>query len=69
MPTLEEFYNRFKRLNTSHEGSDEVIYPDNMQRNEYLNSKTTQEEILQAIRSLNNGKAPGCDHILNEYIK
>ena len=69
VPTLEEFYNHFKLLNTSHEDSDEVINPDNMQTNEYLNSKITQEEILRAIRSLNNGKAPGCDHILNEYIK
>ena len=46
-----------------------MIYSDNMQTNEYLNWKITQGEILRAIRSLNNGKAPGCDHILSEYIK
>ena len=46
-----------------------TIIPDNQHADEYLNSKITQEEILQAIRGLNNGKATGCDSILNEYIK
>ena len=68
-PSLEEFYNHFKLLNTSDDEPDEVIFPDTPQTNEVLNSLFTQEEILRAIRGLNNGKAAGCDSILNEYIK
>ena len=56
-------------MNASVDEPDEAIFPDTPQTNEVLNLKFTQEEILRAIRGLNNGKAAGCDSILNEYIK
>ena len=68
-PSLEEFYNYFKLLNTSDTDLNETPSTDDQQADEYLNSKITQEEILRAIRNLKNGKASGCDSILNEYIK
>lgn len=34
-----------------------------------LNSPITEAEILKCITKLKNSKAPGTDHILNEYMK
>ena len=68
-PSLEEFYNHFKLLNASDTDLNETPSTDDQQADEYLNSKITQEEIFRAIRNLKNGKASGCDSILNEYIK
>ena len=70
VPSLEESYNHFKLPNTSDADLKfKIPSTDDQQANEYLNSKITQEEILRAIRNLKNGKASGCDSILNEYIK
>ena len=69
MPTLQEFYEHFKLLNSCSDDTEETLNLNNDQNDETLNSKITQEEILGAIRKLNNGKAPGTDRILNEHIK
>ena len=37
--------------------------------NEILNSEILEQEILQCVLSLKNGKAAGDDKIINEYIK
>ena len=33
-----------------------------------MNSKITADEILQAVQSLKNGNAAGCDNVTNEYL-
>ena len=68
-PSLQEFYNHFKLLNSSSGSENEDINLDPSQNNEILNSRITQEEILRCIQRLNNGKASGLDSILNEHIK
>ena len=68
-PTIQEFYDHFKLLNSCNDDSEEIPDLENVQNNEILNTKITQNEILSAIRKLNNGKAPGPDRILIEYIK
>jgi hypothetical protein len=37
--------------------------------NDTLNGKIIEEEITSIIQNLKNGKAPGYDCVINEYIK
>ena len=72
MPELKDFYDHFKLLNQPLSDESESpnfdILPD-VPTNEILNSKITKEEIKCCIQKLKNGKCPGPDMILNEYIK
>jgi hypothetical protein len=36
---------------------------------EILNGKITENEVLLAAKYMKNGKAPGYDMVVNEYIK
>ena len=70
-PPVQAFYDYFKNLNENDLASPNDDQNDlNIQDdNDLLNSKITESEILISISSLNNGKLPGEDSILNEYIK
>ena len=68
-PTLEEFYEHFKILNSNNEDDFQMQFPDATDNNEILNCRISADEILRNIKKLNNGKASGLDRILNEHIK
>lgn len=68
-PTLEEFHDHFKLLNSSNEDDFEIPNSDSNAYNEILNCRITKDEILFCIKKLNNGKASGLDFVLNEHIK
>ena len=69
-PTIGQFYEHFKNINeTEHEQDDIPLNMHLDDSNEILNSSITCDEIRKCINSLKNGKSPGGDHILNEYIK
>ena len=36
--------------------------------NMFLNHSFTRDEIFKAIKGVQNNKAPGDDHLINEYI-
>ena len=69
MPELKDFYDHFKLLNQPPPDESESpnfdTLPD-VPTNETLNSKI---EIKCCIKNLKNGKCPGPDTILNEYIR
>ena len=69
-PTIGQFYEHFKNINeTEHEQDDIPLNMHLDDSNEILNSSITCDEIRKCINNLKNGKSPGGDHILNEYIK
>ena len=41
----------------------------NLDNDTLLNQSITCEEIRNAVKKLKNNKAPGGDHVINEYIK
>ena len=55
--------------NDSSHSQDELDDLDFQNEEDLLNSKITESEVLTAISTLKNGKSPGEDRILNEYIK
>jgi len=62
----------FTNLNFSNEvGESNFEIPDTNDNlaNDTLNGEITEEEITSAIQNLKNGKAPGYDSVINEYIK
>ena len=68
-PSLEEFYEHFKLINSAIEETDDNLPSVDNQNNDILNECITSDEICKCIRKLNNGKASGIDNVLNEYIK
>ena len=69
---IDELYEYFKNLNLSNEvGDSNFEMPDNNDNlaNDTLNGKIIEEEITSIIQNLKNGKAPGYDCVINEYIK
>ena len=69
MPDLKDFYEHFKLLSQPTTEETKILMPDTLPPNESLNVEITSEEIQHCINNLKNGKAPGLDMILNEYIK
>ena len=72
--TIDTLYEYFKNLNSTDDTDDsdvefDIPNLDDDLANDILNSKITEDEIISAIRGLKNGKAPGYDDVLNEYIK
>jgi hypothetical protein len=67
--SLDDLYEHFKSLN-AHPDEDFV---DNLtideNGDELLNRPITLDEIKKAVKILKNGKAPGGDGIINEYMK
>ncbi|MEW8548531.1 MAG: reverse transcriptase family protein [Candidatus Thiodiazotropha sp.] len=68
-PSLNEFYEHFKNINTNNEADEQLTYEYLNDENLILNSHITKEEINVCIKNLKSGKSPGEDKILNEYIK
>ena len=69
---IDELYEYFKNLNLSNEvGDSNFEMPDTNDNlaNDTLNGKIIEEEITSIIQNLKNGKAPGYDSVINEYIK
>jgi hypothetical protein len=69
---IDELYEYFKNLNLSNEvGDSNFEIPDinDNLANDTVNGEITEEEITSAIQSLKNGKAPGYEYVINEYIK
>ena len=71
--SLTDLTKHFKDLNITHENDNlpENDYLDTVvvENTEMLDSPFTENEVMKAISSLKNQKAPGEDYILNEYIK
>ena len=72
--TVEQLYDYFKALNKSDEIGDDNIEDllqsiDNQDITDILDREITEDEILSAVKDLCNGKAPGDDEVVNEYIK
>ena len=69
--SLDKFYDHFKLLFTENDNMNETInYDINSDANlPILNDPITLVEIRTCIKKLKNGKSPGNDDIINEYIK
>ena len=68
--TIDKLYEHFKNLNMKSDAEDFCYeLPEIENGDEILNGEITEEEIICAIKDLKNGKAPGCDDVVNEYIK
>jgi len=70
--SIDGLYEYLKKLNTDNEISDtDVELPDCEDEfvDEILNGKITENEALLAAKYMKNGKAPGYDMIVIEYIK
>ena len=68
VPDINFFYEHFKFLN------EESTYPEMQINNNTrsvleLDKEISEEEILQAVKSLKNNKACGDDRVINEYIR
>ena len=71
-PSIEEFYNHFKNVNSNsdNENDTELNTEQINNSNESLNMTITESEINKCINNLQNSKTPSqTDNILNEYIK
>ncbi|MEW8542872.1 MAG: reverse transcriptase family protein, partial [Candidatus Thiodiazotropha sp.] len=72
-PPLDDFYEYFEKLNQNVDAhfdiSDAIDELDFQDDEDLLNAKITEAEITACINSINNGKSPGDDRILNEHIK
>ena len=74
-PSIESFLDFFKELNSNSHNPDDNKVDEILTRidlqddNNILNTSITADEISKCILKLKNSKAPGSDHVLNEYIK
>ena len=72
--SLQKLFDHFKKLNENedHDRDMEPEFDFNNIPDEvdfYLNGPITESEVKKVVKNLKNGKAFGCDDILNEYIK
>jgi hypothetical protein len=74
--TIDQLYEYSKSLNENEEiNTDEIIIDElldiigNQDIIDILDQDISEEDMLLAVTNLNNGKAPGEDDIINEYIK
>lgn len=64
-----KYYKQASNTDIHDTNENEVLNKMNLNDNNcILNSEITNEEISKCIKSLKNGKAPGSDKIINEYI-
>ena len=67
--TIDQLYEN-EELNTDEINLDEPLDNiDNQDIIDILNQDISEEDILLAVKNLNNGKAPGEDDIINKYIQ
>ena len=73
LASLDDLYNFFKTSNTQTSDSHDKDFNDsnllNNENNEEINQIISENEILQAVKTLKNNKSPGVDDIVNEQIK
>lgn len=73
LASLDDLYNFFKTSNTQASDSHDKDVNDpnlsNDETNGEINQIISENEILQAIKTLKNNKSPGVDDIVNEQIK
>ncbi|MES9882143.1 MAG: reverse transcriptase family protein [Sedimenticola sp.] len=70
--TIDNLYDYFKEINSNENECDLGNEPLNINisdDDEILNSKITENEIMQCAKNLKNSKSPSMDNIINEYIK
>ena len=72
--SLDEFHKFFKTLNEHghNDNESDIVFNQNEVNgdlNEEINTEITEQEIITAVKSLKNNKAPGTDDIINEQIK
>ena len=70
---MEVFVDHFKKLN-NHDYDD--VQPENVDfkdknrwNNDILDKEITENELNTVVKKLKAGKSPGCDGVLNEFIK
>ena len=65
------FFIFFKELNSAKDTDDEHVEPSfpNVDLEHDLNNDITEEEIINAIQKLKNGKATGIDNVSHQYLK
>jgi len=66
--TSQAFYDYFKNLNASAETCNDKT-ENSTANNQLLNQAFEEQEIANAIKSLRNNKACGCDELINEFFK
>ena len=66
---LYEYFKEFKNSSENEASSDDFssIYSQNDA--DLLNSEITEDEVIKAVKNLENSKVPGLDDIVNEYLK
>ena len=67
-PPLNSLYEHFRNINKSNQPHEHFETQDDP-GSEILNKYISADEICKCIKTLKNGKCPGDDQILNEYIK
>ena len=69
-PTINQFFEHFKNINETQHNQDALTINTHWTDvNDTLNMPITCDEIKKCINKLKNSKSPGCDNILNEYLK
>jgi hypothetical protein len=68
---IDTFHEHFKKLNNPEVDPDtQTNFPLNLHEyNSVINQKITEKEVLDAVKTLKNGKACSSDMILNEFLK
>ena len=71
---IEDLEKHFRNLNSAVTDDDPIEENESGNSNDVfddtiLNVPITEEEILKASNKLKNNKSPGCDRVINEYIK
>ncbi|XP_039288230.1 uncharacterized protein LOC120352305 [Nilaparvata lugens] len=67
--TSDDWVNHFKRLLSLEGAADEFLYAAPRCENQLLDAEITDAEILEVLKKLKEGKAPGIDGIPGEFFK
>ena len=68
---IDTFFEYFKNLNICEEEESDINndeFCNDPMYNETLNGIITEKEVLDAIKGLENNKAPGSDKLINEFL-
>jgi hypothetical protein len=68
---IDNLYEYFKDVNENYDEAGTFLHNicDNQIYDDILNGDITEDEVLNAIKNLNNDKAAGIDDFVNEYFK